>query len=139
MEVSEEEAWALLCDDVLEAGCDGFAADEVPAVGGYAWLPGLAEVVPCVDVVVPGFIAVPGSCTFGYFPLPCVHCSSTTWACWVSYQKQSMVETHSAAVSQPLMTSMSAPPCFLLRISVAKWLHKNVLAQAFASCAACWE
>ena len=52
--------------DVLlpeEPGCFGFAVSDVPAVGGYALLPGLAAVAS-------DLAAWPGSCKLGYLPEP---------------------------------------------------------------------
>lgn len=60
----------LLGVSALEDGCDGFTGAEVPAVGGFAWLPGLAAVAPPGELLAPGFAAAPGSCRLGYLPDP---------------------------------------------------------------------
>ena len=60
----------LLGVSALEDGCDGFTGAEMPAVGGFAWLPGLAAVAPPGELLVPGFAAALGSCRVGYLPDP---------------------------------------------------------------------
>lgn len=81
-----------------EAGFDGLAPDDAPAVGGYAWLPGLAAVAEesfgltalavLLELLLPappvegdaglpgvfctlGLAGLPGSCKCGYLPEPC--------------------------------------------------------------------
>ena len=53
-----------------EVGWLGFAAVDVSAVGGYAWLPGLAAVAP----VASGLAAFAGSCKVGYLTEPYKRC-----------------------------------------------------------------
>ena len=69
---SAEECAVPVLDAVplVEFGWLGFAAVDVPAVGGYAWLPGLAAVAP----VALGLAAFPGSCKLGYLTEPYKRC-----------------------------------------------------------------
>lgn len=64
----------VLCDEVPVDGCFGFAGDEVPAVGGYAWLPGLAAVALSeallVAVLLSGLLAEDEPPDGGYAWLP---------------------------------------------------------------------